>query len=214
MVVLITILLSLFVVGHILQIIITKRNYHFDIYFGVPGSGKTTMCAWLTKKYKKKHKNSSVFCNVDIKGTYEITKEDIGHYDISDGLLLFDEVGIDFNNRNFKTNFDKQQLEFFKKHRHHRVDVAIFSQFWEDPDKKLRDLTTRIFILKKSIIPFCISRRTIKKWVGINKETHQIEDQYKFVFMSRKIIFAPKVWKMFNTHDVYSLPYKKFKYRA
>lgn len=211
-----TIILGLYITSFILQLFICKRNNTFDIYFGVPGSGKTTLCAYLAKKYNKKYKKkgNKVYCNVDIKDTYCIEKTDIGYYDISNGLLLFDEVGIDFNNRNFKKNFTDEQLDFFKKHRHYNVDIAVFSQFWNDPDKKLRDLTTRIFLIKKSIIPFFISRRQIKKWVGINKETNQIEDQYKFVFLSRKLIFAPATWKSFNTHERIKLPHKDFKYRA
>jgi hypothetical protein len=183
--ILLMIFLSFFILGKVLEMFLKKRNSYFDMYFGVPGSGKTTFAAYLARKASKRKKK--VYCNVDIKGTYEIEKTDIGYYDMSNGLLEIDEAGLEFNNRNFKTNFDAQQLSFFKKHRHYKTDVVMFSQFWNDADIKLRNLTTRIFILKKSIFPFCITRKQIGKRVGINDMTKEIIDEYYFIPLSRKI---------------------------
>ena len=47
-------------------------------YFGVPGSGKTTVAAYLAKKDLKKKRN--VYSNVPITGAYKISKEDIGKF--------------------------------------------------------------------------------------------------------------------------------------
>ena len=50
-----------YLVSSIIESIISKRNNTFDTYFGIPGSGKTTFSAWLSKKYQKRKIN--VFFN-------------------------------------------------------------------------------------------------------------------------------------------------------
>ena len=43
-----------------------KPEYILTIYFGVPGSGKTTMAAYLAKRFKRGY---NVWSNVPITGT-------------------------------------------------------------------------------------------------------------------------------------------------
>lgn len=194
----------------ILESIICKSSY-FDYYFGVPGSGKTTFAAYIAKKRLKK--KQKVYSNVNIKGCYKVEKEDIGMYDISNGDLLIDEAGIEFNNRDFmnkKVALTKEQIKWFKLHRHYKVNISVFSQSHEDTDATLRRLATRYYLLKKSIIPFFITRRTIKRTITIDKETHQIIDAYKFRWFGRKLIFSPGMWKMFNSYEAPKLPKKDF----
>ena len=189
------------------------KKVRFDIYFGVPGSGKTTFAAYLTRKcFKKKKKRSKrVLSNVPIKGAYKCLKQDIGHYQIDNCLLLLDEAGIDYNNRNYN-KFSDDETYFFKYHRHYNVDIAIFSQDYEDMDKKLRKLATRYFIVKKSILPGFVKRRQIEKRIGIDKMTKQIIDEYKFTFFlfGTKYIYCPKLWKMFDSYNYKELPHKDF----
>lgn len=207
--VILIILSSIYCLLLVIEMLFMKTPNCFNYYFGVPGSGKTTIAAWITKKRLKKKKN--VHSNVDIKGAYAIDKSDIGHYDISNTHLLLDEASVDFNNRNFKSNFDDDQIEYFKKHRHYNTDISIFSQSWEDSDVTLRRLATRYYYLSKSFIPLFISKRLIKKSIRIDKETGQIIDGYKFAFLGRRLVFAPAMWKMFNTHERKELPKKVFK---
>ena len=69
-----------------------------EIVIGAVGSGKTTLCAKLAHKAFKKGRK--VYSNVDeIEGVIPITADDIGKYNLHDGLLLFDEAGIEYNNR-------------------------------------------------------------------------------------------------------------------
>lgn len=201
--------LILFIIIKLYSFIKTKRNYEFSTYFGVPGSGKTTVAAALTKKFLKKGRD--VYSNVPLKGAYQIDKSDIGTYKIEDGLLILDEAGIDFDNRNFKSNFSNGQVAWFKKHRHYHVDVVCFSQYWNDIDIKLRNLSTRLYLIKPSIIPFFIKRKTISKRIGIHDLNKDIIDEYSFVPFSGFYFFAPSVWKMFKTHDKEDLPVKEFK---
>lgn len=194
----------------ILELFLKKRNNTFDTYFGVPGSGKTTLAAYLAKKTQKKKRK--VHSNVSIKGCYAITRHDIGHYDMSHSLVLCDEAGVEFNNRSYSKNFDYEQIEFLKHHRHYDVDLAFFSQYWNDIDVTLRRLSTRLFLLQKSMIPFFIKRKKIGKRIGIDPNTKQIIDEYYFVFFlfGTRYIFSPALWKMFNTHERKEMPKKDF----
>lgn len=184
------------------------KGKKFDIYFGVPGSGKTTFAAWLTK-YDLKH-NIPVYSNVPLTGAYEIDKSDIGVFNIHDGRLIIDEAGAEFNNRNWKS-LTGEQIKWFKKHRHFGVDIAIFSQSFDDCDITLRRLSTCLYLVKRSIIPFFIKRKRILKKIGINKDTHQLEDQYYFQFLGSRYIFCPPLWKLFKKEERYELPEKEFK---
>lgn len=184
------------------------KNNTFTIYFGVPGSGKTTFAAYLTKKDLKKKKK--VLSTVPIKGTYKVSKDDIGYYDISDCRLLWDEAGVDCDNRNYKKNFTHEQVEWLKYHRHYNVNIDCFSQYWNDIDIKLRNLATELYLVKKSFFPYFIKRKRIGKRIGIDEQTKQIIDEYYFVPFSTKYIFCAKLWKMFNSHEHKDLPTKDF----
>lgn len=173
----------------------------FDVYFGAPGSGKSTMACRLARKAMKK--NIKVFSNVEIKGCLELDpRADIGKYDISNGLVIIDEAGIEYNNRDFKS-FSQDQNKWFKLYRHARTDIVIFSQSYEDMDKKLRLLATRYFLVERSIIPKFIRVRRISKKIAINEVDRQIIDAYDFIPFSRRLYFGPRYWKYF---DSYSMP--------
>ena len=183
-----------------------KIRHELNIYFGVPGSGKTTFAAYLAKKDLKR--GGKVWSNVPITGTYKIEpKEDIGVYMISDGRLIIDEAGIEYNNRDFK-KFSEQSTYFYKYHRHYELAIDVFSQGFDDMDKKLRTLAQHLYVVKRSIIPFFIVRRTINKRVGINEVSKEIIDEYFWQPFSRKWIFAPAVWSMFNTISRTEYPQK------
>ena len=174
-----------------------KIPHIVSIYFGVPGSGKTTFAAWLTKRDLRR--GGKVWSNVPITGAYKLDPAaDIGKWMIEDGRVIIDEAGIEYNNRDFK-DFSDKSLYFFKYHRHYRLAIDLFSQGWNDADKKIRDLAQRLYVVKKSLIPFFVYRRRIAKKVGINEYTKEIIDEYQFVLFSRKYIFSPPLWHMFNT---------------
>lgn len=192
---------------------VRDKRYSVDhvlsVYFGVPGSGKSTFAAYLAKK-DLKH-GSPVWSNVPITGCFDLDPHnDLGSFMIADGRVIIDEAGIDYNNRGFKDNFKAHELYWFKYHRHYECAVDVFSQGWNDMDKKIRDLAQKLYVVKKSIFPFFIVRRTIGKRVGINELTKEIIDEYFWAPFSRKWIFAPAVWKMFNTLSRKELPPKQW----
>lgn len=168
-----------------------------SIYFGVPGSGKTTFAAYLARHDLRR--GIPVWSNVPITGCYQLDpKTDIGTYMICGGRVIIDEAGIEYNNRDFK-DFSKKSLYFYKYHRHYQLAVDVFSQGFDDMDKKIRTLAQKLYVVKKGILPWFIHRRQIKKRVGINDMSKEIIDEYYFVPWSTKIIFSPPLWKMFNT---------------
>lgn len=183
-----------------------KQDHVLSIYFGVPGSGKTTFAAWLTKRdLKRGHK---VWSNVPITGAYKLDcAQDIGTYMIHDGRVIIDEAGIEYNNRDFKS-FGKKALYFYKYHRHYELAVDVFSQGYDDMDKKLRVLAQRLYVVKKSILPWFVYRQRIGKRVGINELTKEICDEYFFVPFGRRYIFSPVLWGMFNTVSREEFPAK------
>lgn len=233
------ILLLVIIIGYkILASKFEKANNTFDYYFGVPGSGKSTIGAMLyaqqlkynlkvLKKVKKKYKKHKdlekiikeveenqrrVFSNEDLplKHAYYFTKEDLGEFDMSNSLLLIDEAGTTFNNRNFKNNFTAKQLRFFKFHRKYNINVAIFSQGPEEIDIKLRALTTRVFLVQKSWFPFFVTHRLFVKNITTNEEENEFENKFKSNIFQIRWVFGPRYWKHFNSWDAPVLEKKKF----
>lgn len=174
------------------------------IYFGVPGSGKTTLAARLVLLNLKK--GIKTYSNVPIKGALLYDASDIGAYDISDGEMIIDEAGIQFNNRKFKT-LPQSTIEWFKLSRHYGIrNIHIFSQSYDDMDITLRRLADEIYVVKRSIIPFVFAIRRIKVKVGIDKDTHQIMDQYFFQFLGTRPYLGFHYWHMFDSWSAPVLP--------
>lgn len=184
-----------------------KPQHVLNVYFGVPGSGKTTFAAHLARKEMRRKR--PVWSNVPITGTYEIDiQRDLGKFMISDGKLIVDEAGIEHNNRSYKS-MPLHQIEWYKYHRHYRMSVDVFSQSHEDMDVTLRRLAQNFFVVTKSLIPWHIKVRPIKRYIDIDEHTKQIIDAYRFKsFLSTKRIFSPPLWKLFNTHSCKNLPVK------
>lgn len=174
------------------------------IYFGVPGSGKTTLAAKIVHDNLKK--GITTYSNVPIKGAILFDSTDIGKYDISDGEMVLDEAGIVFNSRKFKT-LPQSTIEWFKLSRHYGIrNIHVFSQSYDDMDITLRRLADEIFVIKRSIIPFVFCMRRIKVKVGIDEESHQITDQYFFQFLGVKPYLGYKFWHMFDSWSAPVLP--------
>ena len=203
-----------------------QHPHVLNVYFGVPGSGKTTFAAYLTRwalhenviiRFCRRHQNPvtrallnsrylkrriDVYSNVPITGAYVLNaREDIGHYMIEDAKVIIDEAGIEYNNRNFKS-FPQEAVYFYKYHRHYRVSVDVFSQSYEDMDVTLRRLAQNFYVVRRSLVPFCVVARRIRRRVGVDEHTKQIADLYALGLpvLDTKRIFSPPLWKMFNSY--------------
>jgi len=174
------------------------------IYFGVPGSGKTTLAAKIVMENLKK--GVLTYSNVPIKGSLLYDASQIGSIDISGGEMVIDEASIQFNNRKFKT-LPQQTIEWFKLSRHYGIkNIHVFSQSYDDMDITLRRLADEIYVVKRSLLPFTFVIRRIKVKVGIDQDTHQIMDQYFFQFLGIKPYLGYHYWHMFDSWDAPDLP--------
>lgn len=176
-------------------------------FYGAPGCGKSTLAAWFAKKAIAS--GIPVYSNMPILGCYEFQKSDLGVWNIENALVLWDEVGVDANSRNFKNNFTQDQIKWLKYHRHENCMVMIFSQGFDDMDKIIRTLSTDAFVVRKGLFK-TIKYRRIQKRPDIDEVTHKPDDIYSFAPFSTKRIYAPAAWKMFDSFIRLGLPDKEF----
>lgn len=186
-------------------------------YFGVPGCGKSTT---LVKEYRKNRKkyDNIYSVNIEIKGVKQITKEDVRKYRFKNALILWDEITLDYDNRNFK-EFTKEDKEFWLLHRHMGVDIIYATQNYENVDKKIRDLTIELWYMQKSVVPLCRGFTTTKRIyrnININENNSELTLGYRFcnkiegIFVSNfKIIWRRKYYKYFNSFDELNLKERK-----
>lgn len=175
------------------------------VWFGVPGSGKTSVAAWLTQNSFKS--GYRVLSNVDIKNAYQLTADDLGKYDMSfdgDGChVIFDEASLEFDSRNYKT-FSKSN--YFALHRHMNNRVDIFSQGY-DIDKRIRDRASSngLFYLRRLPFPGFVMYRKIKRVLFIKKDDKQMVDGFDFYGLP-KFVYTRSVWDCFDTLDMSLCP--------
>ena len=185
--------------------------------FGKKGSGKTTYMAKLAYKYTKKGR--PVFANVDIPCTYRFDDKDIGYFSFPENsVILIDEVGMIWDNRNFK-NFDSSVRDYFKLQRHYKHTVYLFSQSF-DIDKKLRDLTDQMYTIQNFFNCLTVLRRVNKKIVVVpasaNNGESKISDEYEFESLfffwcgSIQFLWLPAWSGLFNSYECRQLPAKDF----
>lgn len=180
------------------------------IWFGVPGSGKTSMAALLTRNSIKGGYN--VLSNVEIKGAYKLDSNDLGVYDMSfDGCgchVVYDEGSLDFDNRNFKNFAQSEKPRYFALHRHMNNMVDVFSQGY-DIDKRIRDRagSSGLFYLRKVPLKGFVCYRAIKKVLFIKKDDKQMIDGFDFKGLPR-FVYSRSVWDSFDTLDMSMCPKK------
>lgn len=151
------------------------------VYFGSPGSGKTTMAVRELKKAKKYY--SATFANfgTTMADFDDISLDGLGEWTFPKGsYIAIDEAGIEYNNRKFKS-LPQETIKWFKLHRHYSCDVSVWSQSWDDMDITLRRLADCLYYIKR-LGPFTMIRRVYKR-VTVDKQTEQIIDGYKMVHM-------------------------------
>lgn len=180
------------------EIILKRKDNVFNQVFCPPGGGKTTMAADIVRKSLKE--NKKVFSNKPIVGAYRFEIQDLGKYEIKDCVLIIDEAGGDLSNRNWHKNLTLKQIIILKLHRHLNIDIWLFSQAHGDVDNKFRELTTGLYMLKKSIIPFRIVARAIKKEVDLING--QIMEYYKNDSINNIKFWTVPNWAYFNTAQV------------
>lgn len=180
-------------------------------YFGLPGSGKSTFLTRIAQKELKriargKSKYLHVLTNFYCEGCECVEYKDLGNYDISDSLILLDEITLDADSRNFK-QFDAAHKHFFLMHRHYNCDVIYFTQQYDGVDKKIRDITSNLYFVKKRLM-FTVATK-IYRTLDINELTKEIVQGYRFCnwferwFLggTHQICYRPKWYKFFDSWD-------------
>lgn len=188
------------------------------LFFGSPGAGKTTLAQKLLLESKHDHK----LANHDTVLADKFNAQQIGKFDYPRNTYLsIDEASIEFNSRRFK-DFTDDKIEYFKTHRKRGVDIDLFSQSHDDVDITLRRLCDELWHIRK-LGPITRVRK-IKKYVDIDKNTHQIIDAYRFAgifwsflpppFHERTVYFIrrSKYYKYFDTTECRKLP--KYPYQV
>lgn len=125
--------------------------YTLDVIFGKKGCGKSTTLNKLAFKYYSKGWN--VFCDLNDSMQSFVTQIDASQlwkYKLPANSVVFvGEANLHWDNRDFK-DFPKPLQKYFRKQRHKRVKIILFSQTY-DTDKKIRDLADRLYIATKKL---------------------------------------------------------------
>lgn len=191
-----------------------RNNYKLYMVFGKKGSGKTTLMVKLCLQYRKK--GWHVYCDRHIPGATYFETDDFGKIGFPpNSLILIDEVGLVWDNRDFK-KFPKEVKEFFKYQRQYRCVCYLFSQAF-DIDKKIRDLTDHLYVVSNFMNVFSIARRVTKRLVVVHADKSaqgesKIVDDYNidslllFFAGSIRVTFIPKYAKYFASYNPPELP--------
>lgn len=144
-----------------------RNPYKLIMVFGKKGSGKTT---FLTKTaVKAMRKGKTVYSTVEIPGVILYDVQNIGVYTFPhDSVILIDEVGMIWDNRNYK-NFRMDVRDYFKLQRQYRNTVYLFSQTF-DVDVKLRNLTDSMYLCKCYFGFLSIARRVKRDIVIVSPQ--------------------------------------------
>lgn len=184
-------------------------------FFGVPGVGKSTLLVKIAltelnriKKGKSQYKH--VLSNFPIAGCEMVRFEDLGKFEISDSLIIFDEISMDADSRDFKS-FPKNVRNFFILHRHFNNKIVYATQDFEKVDKCIRALTFDLWYLSSPVMPvlrnYTIAKRIYRN-ININEFTSELTMGYRFakfleiIFNKCKIaVWRPRYYKYFNSYD-------------
>ena len=196
--------------------------YKLVMVFGKKGSGKTTFLTKIAIQNLKRGR--PVYSTVRVPGTTLISYEEIGFRQFPpESVLLIDEVGMIWDNRNYKM-FKPEVRDWFKLQRHYRNTVYLFSQTF-DIDIKLRNLTDDMYLLRGFFNVFSVCRKIRRNIVVVSATADsesRIADNLEFVpawlslFGARSLIFTfiPNWVRYFDSYEAPSLPPSQGIYQA
>ena len=184
--------------------------YKLYLVFGKKGSGKSTYLVKLARQHLKR--GWIVYTNMD-----ELCMPGVRHFNIQHlgdfvpearSLLLLDEVGMIWDNRDYKV-FKPCVRDFFKLQRHYHVKVYMASQTF-DVDKKLRDLCDGMFLHTNFLRVFTLGKRIVRKVVLTQStseaESRISEDLVMLPFWDWTFTYIPRWAKYFDSHSIPDKP--------
>lgn len=196
-----------------------------SLYFGLPGSGKSTFYTYFAVKASKlitkgKLPYHKIYGNMPLIGVphYECIPFDfVGKYQLDHCLILIDEAGLLVDNRDYKS-LKPHLRDFLMLHRHYKCDIMFFNQGWDSLDRKIRVITNRVFYVYKPMIigrwfskcyqiPYGIIIPDPKK--DDSTKLGEIVQGYCKPGLLKRIfsplIFRPKYYKYFDSFDAPAL---------
>jgi len=166
-----------------------RNPYKLVMVFGKKGSGKTTFLAKTAYQYLKK--GYPVYSTEKIPGVIQFDVAEIGKVTFPENsVLLIDEVGMIWDNRNFKT-FKPEVRDYFKYQRHEKHIVYLFSQTF-DVDIKLRNLTDCMYLCVNHFGWLSVARK-IKRSIVLVQPTGESESR-----IADNLEFEPLLWSLFG----------------
>lgn len=182
-----------------------SQKYPTILYFGLKGSGKTTTLTKIALKNLKK--GVTVYSNVPIPGTILFDAARLGYFNPQpDSVILIDEIGIIFNNRNFADAHYRDQFsvtnKFLKYARQCRCTVYMFTQIFDEMDKKIRGLLDGLFQCKCIGRVFVITRK-INKTIAPSDDESDIIGRYRYAGLVGGInfTFVPRYVQFFQSFN-------------
>lgn len=191
-----------------------RNPYKLIMVFGKKGSGKTTFLAKTAYRYLKK--GYPVYSTEKVPGVIQFDVQKIGHVTFPENaVILIDEVGMIWDNRNFKT-FRPEVRDYFKYQRHERHIVYLFSQTF-DIDLKLRNLTDCMYLCTCKFGWLSIARKIKRSIILVHPQgdaESRIADDLEFepiiwsLFGARTCIltYIPNWINLFDSHEKLGLP--------
>lgn len=188
--------------------------YKLYMVMGKKGSGKTTLLTKFACKFLKKGWHVYTTETINVEGVRKFDVSMVGQYTFEwNSVVLIDEVGMIWDNRNFKA-FAESVRNWFKLQRHYKCYVFLFSQTF-DVDKKLRDLTDGIYLVENKfrVISWAkLIRKDVKLLEADDDHESRVAENLKFVpFLmwpagARIFTWIPKYSKYFDSHVAPWLP--------
>lgn len=200
--------------------------------FGLPGAGKSTFLTQLAKQYQKKGLDVFINSEYPIDGCYIYNWQDIGVYDMSNSIILIDEVSMYADNRDFK-KFNSVLRDFFISYRHYNCDVIWCTQQYDGVDRKIRELTSMLYYIRPARflrgfsyatmlqrVLYVPSMKDIKqypnstittKWAKVGILRLLTSPIQKQVHRALRLVYRPRYYKYFDSYETKPLRLKKFR---
>jgi len=195
------------------------HKYEIIGIVGAPGVGKTAIAQYIVLDAIAK--GIPVYSNRALAGAYKINCQEIGKFDFivnqngflkRGGVLIIDEAGIDFNNREYKS-FNIDMIEFFKLHRHYKLDIYVITQ-GIDIDLTIRRLITKWY----KVVPykiFNIISTNYAEMLAVEQQLMIENGEWKMKYEIKKGVTLKidimKMVKLFNSFEIPELPKIEFK---
>lgn len=188
-------------------------------YFGVPRVGKNTFLTKFARWeiFKKKFglsRYEHIYSDFYLEGAEKFEYKNFKTHKMYNSLILIEEMGLDADNRKFKS-FTDAERDFFVLHGHVGCDVIYATQDYGMVDYKIRALTQELWYMSKTVVPFFRNFTTAKRiyrCIAINENLGDLILGYRFcnfiesLFVSNfKLCFRPFYYKYFDSHDEGSL---------